>query len=533
MFIDEPSLFRRDPTYDEVVAANAEIARQENTIAVLDNKIQSYMSEIGRLRATQRTHHEVIRRCKGVITLARRIPQELLAKIFEHCVADGWTRAPIVVSHVCSAWRKAATTPRVWSHIYLDADSTNALERLRFWLQRASHAPLLVDIVGLGHTLPTQLVNSISLLSHHATQVESLRIALDGLVNVSFAISQFMHPMANLRELSVRTTLHQEGDREDGFTLSEVFSQQLAPNLSEVRFSCNVLPHSLRLPPHITTLSITVQESPTNHPLSNLALVELLEGVPEIERLIIQLPLVYEAQLVNEDSERTVDLSCLTSLAIYGPTDLNDLLMHIRARNLRELHLRSLEDVSYRQEHIGPSLLRFLTKSQPSLEVLELHDVDLSPRAFALCFSALPNLRTLRLHESSISDATLKLLAGRDAMCPKLTRLDLRWCSHLTGGALVDLVRYRTAVGDSNDMFVKGDVTVEPISEIGILNCCFVEEREVLQLAKMTTVRLLVREDDFCRSRQCCENTRYRLRLRLRHFSTLSLEERKQYHLIV
>ena len=43
------------------------------------------------------------------------------------------------------------------------------------------------------------------------------------------------------------------------------------------------------------------------------------------------------------------------------------------------------------------------------------------------------------------------------------------------------------------------EIMVEPIVELGILNCCFVEEQDVLQLARMTTVRLSVREDDYCR----------------------------------
>ena len=499
MFTEDPSVFRREPSKDEVAAANTEIEQQEKTISKLDKMIHGLMVEISKLRVAQRTHHEVICRCKGVITLARRIPEEVLANIFEHCVADGWTRAPIVVSHVCSAWRKAASAPRVWSHIYLDVDSSDALERLRFWLQRASHAPLVVDIVASSHAHPTQLVNATSLLCRHSEQLESLRFDLDGLVNTTFAISQFVHPMAKLREVSLHTNLREVTDMEDGFTLSEIFSHQFAPNLSEVHFSCNILPRTLRLPAHITTMSITIEESPSNHPLSNLALVDLLEGVAEIERLTIRLPLVYEAQLFNEDPERTVDLYRLTSLTIYGPTDLNGLLMHIRARNLRELHLRSLEDVGFRQEPVGPSLLRFLDKCQPALEILELHDIDLSPRTFENCFRALPDLRTLRLHESSISDHTIRFLSGRDALCPKLTQLDLRWCSHLTGRALVDLVDDRAAVSESGDISVEGDVVVEPISEIGILNCCFVEEQEVLWLAGRTTVRLSVREDDYCR----------------------------------
>lgn len=499
----EWSSYRRDPSQDELEAANAEIARQMQAVGAIEIQIQSLVSEIGRLRTQQRVHKEAIHRCKGVITLARRLPEELLAKIFEHCVEDGWTRAPIVVSQVCSIWRKAAMAPRVWSHIYLDANSVDALGRTRFWLHRARHAPLHITIVASWSTPHTQLVDTIAILRRRASQWQSVKLSIDSLAVTQFALSNFTQPMPLLREVEIHTQLYEGGDIDDDFTLTHAFTEDIAPALSELRFSCNVLPGRLRLPRQIDTLTVEISDSPVSHPLSNLALVDLLEGLPQLKHLTVQLPLVYEAQMLNEDPERVVELSQLASLTLHGPTDLNGLLAHLRTQSLKELHLRSLEDVGYRQEPIGPTLLQFLEQSQASLEILELHDIDLSPGTFEDCFWAMPDLRSLRLHESSISDDTIKLLSGRDAMCPKLTRLDLRWCSHLAGKVLVDMVRDRQPcpleVDGDTRMGGASEVTIEPMMELGILNCCFVEERDVLELARMTTVRLSVCEDDYCR----------------------------------
>lgn len=493
MFPDQPSVFRRDPTRDEVAAANAEIVRQEQAVGALELQIQGLMSEIGRLRTAQRGRQEMIHRCKGVITLARRIPEELLAKIFEYSAADGWTRAPVVVSHVCSAWRRAAMAPRVWSHIYLDGNSVDALGRTRLWLQRAQYSPLHITIVASLHTPHTHLVDTIGLLRLRASHWEFLRISADGLSNTRFIMSHFTQPMNSLRELEIQTSLDLDWDWDEGFTLSDVFAPHLAPQLTEIRFTCNVLPRDLRMPPHIKTLVINVNESSSNHPLSIQPFLDLLEGLPELEELTIQFPLIYEVPPVDEDPQRTVDLPHLASLTLYGPTDLNGFLAHIHAYNLRELHLRSLENIYRHQEPIGPTLLQFLDTSHPPLQTLELHDIDLTPDNFKRCFAALPGLRLLRLHESSISDGTIRLLAGREAMCPKLTQLELRWCSHLDGGALVDLVK------DRADVIMDRNVAVEPISELGLLNCCYVGEQDVLQMARMTTVRLSLHEDDFCR----------------------------------
>ncbi|EMD41018.1 hypothetical protein CERSUDRAFT_80667 [Gelatoporia subvermispora B] len=188
--------------------------------------------------------------------------------------------------------------------------------------------------------------------------------------------------------------------------------------------------------------------------------------------------------------------------------------------------------MGYRQQPIGPSLQAFIEGSLPPLELLELHDIDLSPEAFAAVFSALPTLRELRLHESSISDGTLQLLSAPHGLCPRLTRLDLRWCGLMSGRALVELVRSRNIVDLEHG--AAPSAIADPIAEIGVINCCFVRERDVLDLAGLTVCRVVMREtDDYCRSCDCCGNKRYRTRFRLRHMTNLSLEEAANIRLIV
>lgn len=501
MSTHEASLYRRTPLPDEIDAANAEITEHEHAIAALEAQIKNLMTEISSLRTTQRGHYEHIRRCKGVITLARRLPEELLTKIFEHCVADGWTRAPMVVSHVCSTWRKAAMAPLVWSRIYLDADSTAALGRTRFWLQRVREVPIDIELVASWHTPRSQLADTIDLLCRRSCQWQSLRITMDGLDHTAFAIANFTHPMENLRTIEIQTCLHEDGDMDSNLTLSRFFNQQLAPKLSTVHFSCNVFPESLRLPSHITMLDLNVLESPFHQPMANVGLVDLLNGLPNLRRLVLQLPLVYNTQIADEDQSRIADLPQLTSLTINGPSDLNGMLAHLRVSKLRELRLRSFEDDTRRlQEPLAPSLMQFLANSQPALELLELHDSDLPYGTFVDCLRTLPDLRTLRLHESSISDDTIRLFSGPNALCPKLTQLGLRWCSHLGGHALVEVIKNRATPNGHTDVRTDGSLAVEPITELDILNCCFVGEQDVLQLARMATVRLLVREDDYCRT---------------------------------
>lgn len=498
------SVFRREPSFDEIALANAEVAKQELAILSLEQRAQALMVEMADLRRLQAEHRDIVARCKGVTTLARRIPEELLAKIFEHSVVGGWTRAPVVVSHVCSSWRKAAASPRVWSHIYVDGDNTDALGRTRFWLSMARHAPLHITIAASWRTPASHLTECTKLLSRRSSQWETLSLGMTGLYNAWEVLSQCIHPMPYLQVLKLRVEVQFDntidGDPET-FALNDVFTWDSAPRLLDVRLTCNVLPANLSFPAHITSVSLSIEESPTRRPLSAASVFAALETLPMLECLTLSLPLFYEQPYIEEaDPDRTLLLGRLVTLTLYGPTDLNGLLAHLNTPALRHLHLRSLEDLGYRQEPIGPTLAPFLRRSEPALELLELHDIDLSPEHFVACCASVPSLQELQLHESYITDATLHSLIGRDGVCPRLTRLDMRWCSQLTGRALVELVRQRNLRDGAEHGDVDQTGEVNHIKEVAVLNCCFVEEQDVLDLARMIVCRVTLRDDDYCRT---------------------------------
>ena len=107
----ERQQFRIEPTPEVIQAAEATILAHERAIASVEERVTHLLNQVQDLRYEQARHRAAIARCRGLFTLARRLPEELLIKVFEHLVADGWTRAPVVVSHVCSAWRRAAAAP--------------------------------------------------------------------------------------------------------------------------------------------------------------------------------------------------------------------------------------------------------------------------------------------------------------------------------------------------------------------------------------------------------------------------------------
>lgn len=569
------SVYRGEPSPEDILAANTEIRRHELAISSIHSRIASLLTEVAQLRVEEADHQAAIRTCKGVTTLARLIPDELLAQIFQHCVADGWTLAPVVVSAVCSAWRRAARAPRVWSHVYVNCSAPDAHARTRYWLGMARAAPLDVTLVSVWN--PTwQLEELMDLLVQHSPRWRALSIDSTSLYQVNVLLARIALARARtpaLRQVTIQTEVHFDETVDDGATdvvgLADALTPITAPALTTLRYVANVAPRTPIFPAHLQHLALVVNESPVARPLSANDLLTALAGVPQLRSLTLSMPLHYEHPYVLlPDVDRAVILPLLTTLTMYGPTDLNELLFHLRAPQVKSLHLRSLEDMGYRQQPIAPSLLWFLESSSPAslaaesefasepapdvpllppsepgsasravpLELLELHDIDVSPEAFVRIFRALPFLRELRLHESSISGGTLRALHGPRGLCPRLARVDFRWCGHLSGRALVVLVRSRlpdwgraevdgvdaggrTAEADLEEAMgvevlnpgaaglssgASGDEpreTAVPFEEVAVINCCFVEEQDVLDLARLTTCRVVLREDadDYCR----------------------------------
>ncbi|TFY65358.1 hypothetical protein EVJ58_g2019 [Rhodofomes roseus] len=246
------SVYRGEPTPEDIAAANAQVHQHERAITSIHARIAALLADVAQLRVVEAQHNEAIRTCKGVTTLARRIPDELLAQIFEQCVADGWTRAPVVVSAVCSAWRRAARAPRVWSHVYVNCSSPDALARTRYWVTMARAAPLDVTLVSVWN--PTwQLEELMDLLLQHASRWRTLTIESTSLyqVNVLLARTPLARTRApGLREVSIQTEVHFDETVDDGATdvvgLADALSPIIAPALTTLRYFANAAPRTHR-----------------------------------------------------------------------------------------------------------------------------------------------------------------------------------------------------------------------------------------------------------------------------------------------
>lgn len=192
----------------DVVAIRRTISHHEQAIMALDGEINAMMSIIRQMEYEKLQHRAEIQRCKGITTLAIRLPPEILASIFEECIKDGWTRTPLTVSHVCSSWRRATSIPSVWSHIYVNLDARDPYQRSRLWLDKSQDALLTIDIE-IGNDT-THLPTTMSLLSK-----EMKRWKIVSLKSVRFEpANQFLQlcgrPAPQLQTVYIHIALDQE-----------------------------------------------------------------------------------------------------------------------------------------------------------------------------------------------------------------------------------------------------------------------------------------------------------------------------------
>lgn len=475
--LSDGTVFRRHPSPQDVAELRALIATNETSLASLNEEIAACSRRLGALRTKAHAHTLTIRGCQAAMTLARLIPPELLAKIFEHAAEMGWTRAPIVVSQVCSTWRVAAHShPSVWSRLAVNLDMQDLVGWVEHWLSMVRHAPLHVTIA---HGVPTTSLGRVmALLLERSEQWVSLALDLH-LASTRQVLATCTARFTKLRSINLSLLAVDETIEaaEDTTCFTNAF--QDAPALTSVSIVGNVLPRDL--PQRLTSLRIEYSDSSGFNVGTPRSVIRALQNLPKLETLTLRLGAVFPAGATPPDVP-DIDLPNLKTL-IYEDllTGEFPILNHLAAPSLTELyaHVQPDPDVYGAPIH----LIRFLEDSS-NLETLELDGVDIWPAQWHSTLSLLPNLRKLHLHDSDIDDKVIEEMFGGNGLCPNLQQIDLRWCQHVRGTTLVRLVESRTEEGSHKT------------EEVATIACSLVRKQDAMRLASLTTFRVVTREQD-------------------------------------
>ena len=485
------------PPSDLILKAQQEIADHEATITVLQKQLDVLILQARRIEDEKKKHISAIIKCRSLLTLASRLPGELLARIFEYAVQDGWTRGPIVVSQVCSSWREAAKMPSVWSHVYIDCDKGDPVARCELWLQMARQSPLCVTFRTSEYRPKVEAAFS-SILSR-IDYWRTLVLEVPSIYTINRLLERIISTGPLLQSISIKLggspvddllpDIVQGQARLDGFR--QAFANALG--LRRISFQTDTAQSWCGVS-QITSLELQLNDCQLTNarPIFFSEIFDVLSESPNLRRLTINISLKDKREVIQDTPIRIVTLPEMDSLTLNIPVHFMAFLQHFRTPKLRKLYLRSPDDPQgFADETTRAALCAFIDLCAPPLETLELYDVDISQDDFLFWFTSLSSLIELRLHGSDILDETLIHLKSPFGLLPNLRFLDLRWCGHISGITLEELAYARSSVCGSG--------LLTPLSEITVINCSFVNEKHILGISNYSTCRLKVHDDnDFC-----------------------------------
>jgi len=465
----------------DVAAIHRTISHHEQAIMTLDGEINAMMKTVRQMEYNKLQHRAEIRRCKSIITLAVRLPPEILASIFEECIKDGWTRTPLTVSHVCSSWRRATSIPSVWSHVYINLDARNPYQRSRLWLDKSQHAPLTIDIEIGNDTTPLPMTMNLLSKEIQRWKVLSLKSVHSEPANQFLQFCGRAAPQLQAVYLHVQEPL--DIDPSHLISLSDSFVN--ASRFRTLHIERRLLPQPGFIPASISVLSLRLLSLVTR---SFASVLRLLDSLPLLSSFSLEVPFGQQQSFaMDANPGQTISLGQLESVTLMGSNTIFGILSHLKLPGLTHLYLRSSLEYTLAEE-AGDWIDVFLERSSPPLSLLEIRDLSIDSACFGRYFQLLPSLQELRLHDIDINDAVLGLLNAPYGLCPHLTRLDFRWCGRMSGRVLVALVQSRMNYP-----------TTKSIEVITVINCSFVKEKDIIDLGEMTLCRLILREqDDYC-----------------------------------
>ncbi|TFK36661.1 hypothetical protein BDQ12DRAFT_713938 [Crucibulum laeve] len=123
----------------------------------------------------ERLHHlmhqrdeaqDILEAHKAVLSPIRKIPTEVLAEVFVHCITNerfispSLTSPPLLLTSICSTWRNIAlTTPGLWASILVDVSGhcySPPISVVKTWVERSGSSPLTFRITENGGSIPTE-----------------------------------------------------------------------------------------------------------------------------------------------------------------------------------------------------------------------------------------------------------------------------------------------------------------------------------------------------------------------------------------
>ncbi|KAK7471282.1 hypothetical protein VKT23_002690 [Stygiomarasmius scandens] len=449
-----------DETWRQVRSGEVPSAEQCSLIseflAGAEQDLQEYNAEALRLQAfidavTAKANQleRLMQMKQSLLAPVRKLPDELLALIFERCSFDLFEEKEPAVVYVCSRWRNIAlSTPALWSHLVLKPHAgrkyygPRAQRALDLHLERSKFCPLTIEVSLRSQDIfhysgphsklysgPFQLLNVLARYSHRWKRFElvldpDLKNEQRKLLTDYFSA---IHDLSLLKSFAYKSAL-----LPDVRTISTIF--KLAVNLESLCLPC--------LPPDAETFfpgtNITCLELSVCYSAEVFKLVGKCPRLQSLTYILDSCDGRVLPGLVPQKSATVQSLEIILARrskevfpAIIDSLDfpsLDSLKVSLSTQVLPIMKTGYYREQAWPSEHFNEFLLRSGCKLKSfSLSEIHISDIELCQLLQSDAFSHLGNLAISSLYEgvdSPISTAFLKRLSS-DALIPRLTKLSL------------------------------------------------------------------------------------------------------------
>jgi hypothetical protein len=403
-----------------------------------------------------------------------RLSRELLNIIFLLCHPESssgrWSQGefvrpsprtvPLVLTHVCKAWREVAISiPELWSsidvHLSNKVPRSVALRSVDFvdtWLRRSGNLPLSLSITV--NEYPYDAIPVLALYFSYVPRWQHIRCQIESDKILRDSPPFIVHPgvAASLETLEVST----RGIISENLSIPFNRIMTVAPRLRQCSFT--------RLAPYyaLAHRSISLPISQLTHLcLEDFESVEhCLEVLRDSRKLIdcrLNLGRLFECS-TGIQKHSVVRLDELRSLQICTRSGLPDFLDHLILPALRDITIHFERNSSrYKSDTAWPQsqFTSLICRSSCSLTKLHFKSVPLSEKNLLQCLRHTTlSLRELHIEDKNpltcVTDVVLKRLShgssgrGRHAsLCPRLDTFRFSRCGSFTMDAFTNMLESR------------------------------------------------------------------------------------------
>ncbi|KAJ6517969.1 hypothetical protein C8R47DRAFT_1773 [Mycena vitilis] len=468
-----------DAECDEIRQFLSELRKDFDAVTAEITRMQAVLLDLADQSEQLR---ESIDAHQALVSLARRLPEDVLREIFLACLP--WSgnpvmssrEAPLLLGQVCSSWRRIAlTTPQLWSSLHVVVPNAARLRQISdavdTWLSRSGVLPLSITLAvsAACESGSDNVATMIDVLTNFCLRWHRVTITLTP--------RTILTPLTNLRASdvpmlkSIAFTSVGSGSWQNLVPPMEIpwraFNFLRTPSIRSASFASiggNFL--ALTLPwPLLRSLSLTAgsHKDASSLQLTTTVALVILRQCPSLTTCT--LCLTSDRTNVDEDPESQpppLTLSHLNELTVDNRehSQINTVSL------FRALHVPALQHFHYHgPKYEGHVPFISLFSAIHPLESLAIDIQGLTRDAFRHLIDLLPSLTRLRLDKADDYDPWSAPQWGRDnppatandllrlltpdprvsdeCLCPFLTRLEIVRCSPLADDVVFNFVQLR------------------------------------------------------------------------------------------